>query len=381
MTSVPTATDRWLRVRPRSATGTSAVAAAPARFHATIPGFAPTPTVMLDALAQALDLGQVAVKHDAERLGLPAYKVLGGSWALHEAVRRRLPDAPAHLPWPALAEAIATLAPVTLITATDGNHGRGIAALAERLGVQAHITVPHDMIPSRIAAIRGHGAAVTVVPGGYDDAVRLAAEWAATRGWWLCTDTATAAPDDPGAPFARDVQDGYHTLFGELCDALPRDPDVLFVQAGVGALAAGAAGFLMARGATTRLVVVEPTGSACVLASLRADAPTLVADDYSVMAGLRTQAISAVAWPLLRARVDAAVAIDDATAIRAMQRLAEAGLVSGESGAAGLGGLLAAAADPELRAALGLGPTSLVACVVTEGRTDPDAAARLAALT
>lgn len=377
--SMPAAS-RWIRQRPRTDVGARAATADPAQFHATMPGFTVTPTVTLADLALALGIGQVVVKHEAERLGLPAYKVLGGSWALHEAVRRRLPAAPPMLAWPALAAAIRTLAPVTLVTATDGNHGRGIAALAERLGVQAHITVPHDMIAERIAMIRGHGATVTVADGGYDDAVQLAAALAATHGWWLCADTATDAPHDAAAPFAQDVQTGYHTLYAELWNALPRDPDLLLVQAGVGALAASAATFLTSRAASTRLVVVEPIGSACVLASLRADAPTRVADDFSVMAGLRAQAISAVAWPLLRARADAAVAIDDPTAIRAMALLAHAGLESGESGAAGLGGLLAIAADPETRAALGLTPRSLVACVITEGRTDPTAAARLAAL-
>lgn len=354
------------------ATGSAAqrAPADPRRFHAQLPGYRPTPLVELPAVARALGLGRVVVKNEQERLGLPAYKVLGGSWALHEAIRERLGRPAGDLLAPReLRAGCARIGGVALCTATDGNHGRGIAAMAELLGVPCTVLVPADTVAERIAAIEGHGARVVVVPGSYHDAVEAAAQLAARAGLWLCADTATGTDAPAAAGFARDVQRGYATLFAELVEQLGRAPDALVIQAGVGALAASAAAYFEGAPAPPRLVIAEPIASPCVHHALVAGAPTAVPDHFTIMAGLRAQEVSRAAWPLLAARAAAAVLIDDDDAAAAVRELAAAGVIAGESGAAGLAGLAASAAGAA-RAALGLGPGTWAAVINTEGATD-----------
>ena len=362
-------TDLLWNARPGTPPGRSGIGDAPLAFHRRLPGYAPTPVVPLTALAASLGAGRISAKVEAIRLGLPAFKILGASWAVYRELCRMLPGLEDR--WATLDELrreAATLAPLTLVAATDGNHGRAVAHMARLLGFGAHILVPAGMAPTRIDAIRGEGATVEVVDGTYDDAIARSAALADAR-HLVISDTAWPGYED----VPRDVIDGYGTIFAELDEQrLPRVTHA-FVQMGVGALATAVIRALPA----ARIVGVEPPDAACVLTSLRAgelaEAP---GPHRSIMAGLNCGLPSPLAWPDLRAGIDLAVAAPDDAARAAMRVLAEAGIVAGETGAAGLAGLLslAATADwPATRARLGLDETSHVLVIVTEGATDPAA--------
>jgi diaminopropionate ammonia-lyase len=340
-----------------------------------MPGYEPGPLRRLPAIARQLGIGALLVKDESSRFGLPAFKILGASWATNWALAERFGWAPAET-FAELAERAAAARPLTLVTATDGNHGRAVAHMAALLGLEATIYVPEGTAASRVAAIGGEGARVEVVQGTYDDAVARAARAASER---TIVVSDTSWPGYESIP--RAVIDGYQTILAEVDDRLAElgeaPPDFLLVQVGVGALAAAVAAHFRsapARG-RPRLVTVEPTDAACLRASLAAGRITTVPGPHrSIMAGLNCGTPSLVAWPLLRDGVDAAITVGDDLARRAMVLLAGAGLESGESGAAGLAGLLQFASSPDLdevREALGLGSASRVLIFSTEGATDP----------
>jgi diaminopropionate ammonia-lyase len=342
----------------------------PQAFHRTLPGYAPTPLVPLPALAGALGIGELWVKDEGARFGLGAFKSLGASYAV-----RRLS---------------ATGRPATLATATAGNHGRGVAWTARTLGLRAVIFVPGHTVPARIEALRREGAEVRVVEGTYDDAVRRAAEESAAHGWQVVSDMAY-----PGyAEIPGWIMHGYTTLFAEATAQLAAqgrpDPDVVLLQAGVGGLAwAGTAFHTRRAGARRpRLVVVEPLEADCLLASITGPDGAMRGTSgrlETIMAGLNAGTPSLAAWPLLRAAVDGFLAIDDGYAEAAMRRLhAEDGkdprVVAGESGAAGVAGLLALCGEASLAGArreLGLGAEARVLAVISEGATDPESYRRI----
>lgn len=300
-------------------------------FHAGLTGYGPTPLTELPAVAAELGVGRVLVKDESQRLGLPAFKVLGVSWAVH---RLALP------------------VPSRLVTATDGNHGRALARTARVLGHHAHVVVPRGIAT---AAILGEGARVTEVDGDYDEAVRAAALLAAEPGSVLVQDTAWPGYEQiPGW-----IVDGYSTLFVEIDEQLGRSPDLVVVPVGVGSLAQAA----VAHGGSA-VLSVEPDTAACLLASLRAGRPVSVPTASTVMAGLNCPTVSTSAWPLLRDGVAGAVAVSDAAALTAVDDLAALGASIGPSGAATLAG--ARVALPRHRAELGLDAGSTVVLLGTE---------------
>ncbi len=211
-------------------------------YHASLPGYAPTPLRALPALAGELGLGAVALKDESDRLGLPAFKVLGASWAVERALRER----------PGVH---------TLVAASAGNHGRAVAHVAALRGLAARILLPARSAPARRAAIAAEGAELVVVDGDYEDAVRQAAAEGARDG---CLEVADVGDSGP----AHWVVDGYATLFAELGEPF----DVVLVPTGVGSLAAAAARYGAAAGAA--VIAVEPVAAACLSASLAAGAPT-----------------------------------------------------------------------------------------------------------
>jgi diaminopropionate ammonia-lyase len=336
-----------------------------------MPRFAITPVVDLTDLASTCRVARVAVKNEQERLGLPSFKALGSSWALHERIGAAKGQAKTLIPFPDLRALAAGLGPPTLCTASDGNHGRAVAAMAEALGCGCVVFLPADSAVSRVDAIASHGADVELVDGSYDEAVAAARAAARARGLWYCPDTVGNDATDEERVFASDVMTGYSTLFEELFGQLMRVPDFLFVQAGVGGLSA--AGVLAVRQLSTRakVVVVEPQGSAAIARSLAAGSPTAVADVPTVMACLRCQSVSAAAWPVLSAGVDAVLVVTDDEAAAAVRELARASVIAGASGAAGLAGVLVACKDETIRSQLGITSDSTVAVVNTEGATDP----------
>src|SRR5215471_16946077 len=248
-------------------------------FHRSLQGYAPTPLVPVPAIAAELGVGRVLVKDESSRLGLPAFKILGASWACRQVLDRR-PGA-------------------TLVSATDGNHGRAVARMAAHFGVEATVFVPGVMLPEAAARIAGEGAQVVSVNGGYDAAVRRAAEFAGAQpGRALVQDTAW----DGYGQVPAWIVEGYQTLLQEVGAQLDGAPDLVVVPVGVGSLAEAVVRHYRRPGAAhPRVLLAEPDTAACVLASLTADRPVTVPTAATVMAGLNCGTVSASAWPVLRA--------------------------------------------------------------------------------
>jgi diaminopropionate ammonia-lyase len=351
----------------------------PQAFHRHFPDYEPTPLVERPELARQLGIGRLLIKDESSRLGLPAFKMLGASWASYRALVERFEsrrDRPLG-EWTTLAqlaEMLETLRPMTLATATDGNHGRAVARFARLLGLQARIFVPEGTSTARIEAILGEGATCEVVDGTYDDAVARAALEAADD---CLVVSDTSWPGYETVP--RWVIEGYSTIFAEIdaqrtAAGLP-DPDVVLVPIGVGALAAAVAGWYRRPTLAHQplLIGVEPATANCVMASAAAGHLVEVPGPHrSVMAGLNCGEPSPVAWPLVSTGFDWFVAGGDELAIDGMRLLADAGIVSGESGACTVGALAALAAGAGHDAGLVLGPDLTVLALSTEGATDPD---------
>ncbi len=316
-------------------------------FHQSLPGYSPTPLVSVPELASELGVGRLLVKDESSRLGLPAFKVLGASWACRQVLQRR-PGA-------------------ALVTATDGNHGRAVARMAAHFGVGATVFVPVVMLPEAAARIADEGATVVWVDGDYDDAVRRAAAFADDQpGRALVQDSAWAGYEQVPAWIVQ----GYQTLLDEIDTELGGTPDLVAVPVGVGSLAEAVVRHYRRPGAPHPSVLsVEPDTAACLLASLIAARVTTVATAATVMAGLNCGTISSSAWPVLRAGCDAAIAVSDEDALRAAADLGRLGISSGPSGAASLAGARGALAEPERRAALELDDDAVVVLLSTEGRT------------
>ncbi len=294
-------------------------------FHESLDGYAPTPLHDLAALAGP----GVLMKDESDRLGLPAFKVLGASWAVERALAER-PDV--H----------------TLTAASAGNHGRAVAHVARRRGLTARIFLPRRSARARRDAIASEGGEVIVIDGDYEEAVRAAADAGAQPGCLELADVGATGP-------AHWVIDGYATLFDEIGE----DVGTIVVPAGVGSLAAAAARHGAAVGAD--VIAVEPRTAACVTASLRAGEPTVITNPGTSMAGLDCAEVSAAAWPDLLHGLHATVTVSDADAHAAMRDLASIGLTIGDCGASTLAALHHGA---PVR-----GRTVLIA---TEGITDPD---------
>lgn len=346
-------------------------------FHRRLPGYAPTPLVNAPLLANRLGVGKIWIKNEANRFGMPSFKILGTSWALYRALVERLGTDVE--PWNSLEELVsrfAPLRPLTLVTATDGNHGRAVAHLAALFGFEAYVFVPCDMAQSRINAIKQEGATVTLVNGSYDDAVKHAATLEGERSLVLSD---TSWPGYEMIP--RWVIEGYATILQEIDEELARwqqrGPDLVVVQIGVGALAAAVVQHYRrtAVPSQVKIVGIEPIHAACALASMKAGRLVSLSDlPQSIMAGLNCGTPSLIAWPLLSTGIDLFVAIEDKWAEQGMRDLAMIGLVAGETGAAGIGGLAALLTDPPSQtmvSALGVDTSTRVLVICTEGATDP----------
>jgi diaminopropionate ammonia-lyase len=355
-------------------------------FHRGLPGYAPTPLTEIPALADELGAGRVFVKDESARLGLPAFKVLGASWAICQLLTSKpavTGDGPAASSTDSAAPTLADLrrlaagrAGLAFVTATDGNHGRAVARMARLAGAPAHVFVPAVAEPPVIAAIAGEGAQVTQVAGSYDEAVEAAADWARGHpGAELVQDTAWPGYEQIPAWIAE----GYSTLFAEtdaqLAAAGAAPPALVVVPVGVGSLAQAAVAHYRALPSQSpapdrpALLAVEPDTAACLLASLHAGTRVPVPTAGTIMAGLNCGTVSTIAWPYLSAGLDAAVAVTDAAARQAVTDLAAAGISSGPSGAATLAGARAALTGPDSearRAALALDPSSVVVLLSTE---------------
>lgn len=314
-------------------------------FHASLPGYVPTPLVELPSVAAELGVARVLVKDESWRLGLPAFKVLGASWACRQVLDRH-PGA-------------------HLVTATDGNHGRAVARMATHFGTAATVFVPQVMLAQTAALIAGEGAQVVRVEGDYDEAVAAAAAFAAADpGRALVQDTAWEGYEQVPAWIVQ----GYQTLLAEIDEALGRAPDLVAVPVGVGSLAQAVVEHYRRPGtAHPSVLSVEPDTAACVLTSLVEDRPASVPTAATVMAGLNCGTISSGAWPVLRAGCDAAVVVTDEQALAASAELGELGVSSGPCGAATLAGIRSLLAHPGCRADLALSADAVIVLLSTEG--------------
>jgi diaminopropionate ammonia-lyase len=324
-------------------------------FHRSLPGYAATPLTEITSLAAELGVARVFVKDESSRLGLPAFKVLGASWAVHRALASRT-----------------ATGPVTLVTATDGNHGRAVAWVARALGQRAHIFIPDGVHPDAISAIAAEGAEVTRTPGSYDAAVHQAAQAAAGPDAVLIQDTAWPGYEQiPGW-----IVEGYGTLCAEIDEQLTAagagPPDLVVIPVGVGSLAQAVVTHYRSRpdGTGVALLAVEPEAACWVIGSLTRGEPVSVTTGETIMAGLNCGTPSSLAWPCLRNGLDAASTVTDAESARAAADLAAAGVPAGPCGAAPLAGLRAALTGDgarQHRAELGLGPAATVVLLSTEG--------------
>ncbi|WP_141579803.1 pyridoxal-phosphate dependent enzyme [Actinomadura sp. WMMA1423] len=336
-----------------------------AAFHRTLPGHAPTPLVELPSLADELGARRVFVKDESRRLGLPAFKILGASWGVYRALCDHLDLAPAEA---SLARLRSLRPDVRLVTATDGNHGRAVAAMARLLGLPADVFVPHGVHPDAVTAIKAEGAAVTEVPAPYDEAVRTAAGAAASDPSALLVQD-TAWPGYERLP--QWIVEGYSTLFTEideqLADAGAAPAGLVAIPVGVGSLAQAAVTHYRSRGPAPTLLSVEPDAAPCVLASLHHDRPLTVETGSTTMAGLNCATPSTLAWPVLRSGLDAAVAVTDASTAHAARDLGALGVPAGPCGAASLAGVRAALA-PDRRPLLASAHGGTIVLLSTEGR-------------
>lgn len=335
-------------------------------FHTSLPGYRPTPLVTMPDLAARWAVGAVVVKHEASRFGLPAFKALGASWAVARLLADRSGLDVAGVRLEQLRD-VAARSPLTLVTATDGNHGRALARVGAWLGLPVEVLVPDVLSAAAEAAIAAEGARVTRVDGSYDDAVAAAARLAGqVPDGALVQDTAWDGYETVPAW----IVEGYETMLSELDEQLAGQglppAGLVAVPVGVGSLAQAVVAHAHSAPGPVRVLSCEPDTAACVLASVAAGRPVRVPTAATVMAGLNCGTPSSLAWPSLRDGLDAAVAVSDEQARAAVAELAGAGIAAGASGAAALAGASACLDDPDRRAALDLPADAVVVLLNTE---------------
>ncbi len=345
------------------------------------PGYVPTPLHLLNGLAAKLGIADLAYKDEGHRFGLKSFKALGGAYAVFRLLKARIETRNGGKPVSS-AEVIAgkwrdIVAEVTVTCATDGNHGRSVAWGAQLFGCRCVIYIHQTVSEGRRAAIAHYGAEVLRVPGNYDDSVRHAAAEAQRNGWTVVSDTTYEGYRD----IPVDVMHGYGVMSHEIIRQVGlQAPTHVFVQAGVGALAASVCASFWLEWGPRRpaIIVVEPARADCFFQSALVGKPVVVEGDLdTVMAGLACGEVSPLAWEIVSAGADAYVVVDDGFALEAVRAFAmpvagDPAVVSGETGAAGLAALLAARAHADLWQALGLNANSRVLLLGSEGDTDPE---------
>jgi diaminopropionate ammonia-lyase len=349
-------------------------------------GYVPTPLRNLSILAASAGVRAVLYKDEAFRFALGSFKALGGAYAVGRLLQKLLSDRlhrdinmdeltnPLYSDW---------IRGITVACASDGNHGRSVAAAAHRFGCCCSIFLHAGVSVPRERAISDLGAAVVRTPGTYDDSVRAAVSTSRSHGWHVIADTA----DDPADSMPIDVMHGYMILVIEaleqLRDAGSPPPTHVFLQGGVGGLAAAVTSYLwetLGPHKAPIFILVEPRRADCLYQSARNGAPTSAKGDLNtLMAGLSCGEVSRVAWPILQAGAEFFMTIEDPAAVECMRllrqgTLGDGSIIAGESGVAGLAGFLAAVKDPtgDTFRQLRLGASSSVLLIGTEGATDPD---------
>ena len=355
------------------------------RFHQSFPEYSVTPLVELKELAKAVGVKGIYVKDESYRFGLNAFKVLGGSYAIAREIGRLLGIDEDQLTLHRLLESDVKerLGQITFVTATDGNHGRGVAWTAQRLGHEAVVFMPKGTAVERLENIRKLGADASITDVNYDDSVRLARQYAEAHQGIVVQDTSWEGYEE----VPLHIMQGYTTIGAEIVEQLKAygevKPTHVFLQAGVGAMAGAMASFIADyyKEARPIITIVEPNEADCLYRTALANDGELhivTGALDSMMAGLCCGEPCSIGWQQLAAYADNFVAMPDKAAALGMRVLgnpvgSDAAVVSGESGAAGLGLAVAALKERELaqlRASLKLNAESVVLCISTEGATD-----------
>ncbi len=355
-------------------------------FHKSLPNYKPTPLVDLKNLAAHYGVKKVWLKDESKRFGLNAFKVLGGSYAIGKYLSQRLGKDINELPYNVLIsdEVKKQLGDVTFVTATDGNHGRGVAWMANRLKQKSVVYMPKGSAQMRFDAIAREGADVTITDLNYDDAVRLANKGAEEYGWIMVQDTAWDGYEE----IPLWIMQGYSTIINEVVEQLKEcgneKPTHVFLQAGVGSFAGAVQGYLAHLYGDDRpiTIICEPHGANCIYKSMEANDgnPHNVGGDLTtIMAGLACGEPNTISWKILRDNADFSVSCDDQIAARGMRVLSsplgdDTRVISGESGAVGLGlfTILSERKEEftELMKELKIDENSKILCISTEGDTD-----------
>lgn len=351
-------------------------------FHRQIPQYAPTPLRSLSALAGRLELGAVYVKDESFRMGLNSFKVLGGVYAIGRCIAQKLQTDLGSLTLEDLKaeHTRGKIGALTFATATDGNHGRGIAWAAHMLGYPSVVYMPAGSSLERMANIRAFGAETTITDRNYDDTVAMVFAKAEQKHWTVLQDTTMDGYDEVPSWIIQ----GYATMALEITRQLREmalePPTHLFLQAGVGAFAASAAGFFLANaGEMPSVTVVEPDQADCYYRSFAAQHLTPVGGAMeTIMCGLACGVPNRIGWDILHHCTSCSVSVPDEVSAHGMRVYGnplegDSRVVSGESGAVTMG-LLSMAMQLEelrpLRETLGLNAASRVLLISTEGATD-----------
>lgn len=356
------------------------------KYHRSFEQYKQTPLIKLSSLAEEIGVKNIYVKDESKRFDLNAFKVLGGSYGIANCIAEKLGCNVDEITIDKLKtpEAKAKLSEITFITATDGNHGRGIAWTAREIGCKAVIYMPCDTVQSRIDHVRKLGAEVHKTKMHFDDTARFAFEESKKNGWIMVQDTTFEGYTD----FPSWCMQGYTTMSCEAYEELEKHhikPTHIFIQAGAGSLAGSVAGFFGSVYGENRpiLTTVEAKNCGCIKATAEANDSKLHIVEgnlKTIMAGLSVGEVCSIGWEVLDEYADAHALCDDTVSAMGMRVLAapkgdDKKIVSGESGSVGLGMLVEVMSNPQLkgiRDKLQLDENSIVLCFNTEGDTDPE---------
>lgn len=357
-------------------------------FHKSLPNYNPTPLVDLKELAKYYGVDKIWIKDESKRFGLNAFKVLGGSYAIGKCLSKVLGRDISELPFSVLTseEVRKQLGEITFVTATDGNHGRGVAWMAKHLQQKSVVYMPKGSAIMRLNAIKAEGADASITEFNYDDAVRLANDNANKYNWIMVQDTAWKGYED----IPLWIMQGYGTIMSEILmdleEKCEKKPTHVFLQAGVGSFAGAMQALLAEEYGEGRpiTIVCEPHGANCIYKSFLADdgrPHSVMGDLTTIMAGLACGEPNTISWEILRDYSDFAVSCDDSISAKGMRILSspivgDERVISGESGSVGLG-MFASLMEhkeelKEFWEKLGIDENSRILCISTEGDTDKE---------
>ncbi|KAF4613416.1 hypothetical protein G7Y89_g15470 [Cudoniella acicularis] len=339
-------------------------------FHCSLPGYTQTPLLDCSSIAAELDLRNVFLKDESTRMGLPAFKILGASWATYKAIKKLLqlpPTVNVQTVMNVIAQKHQSL---TLFAATDGNHGRAVAKMATMLGIQSQIFVPQYLNKPTRNLIENEGARIVEVLGDYDEAVIRAKATAHVLGsdGLLIQDTAFDGYED----IPQWIVDGYSTMMYEadsqIYNITQARPDVVLVPVGVGSLAQSVVTHYKSQGHPCTIIAVEPDSANCLQTSLKSGISTSVSTKDTIMCGLNCGTVSSIAWPILQKGIDVSVCVTDVEAHESLLQLRECQVVIGPCAAATLAALKKVVRGKST--APGLDKDSVVLLLGTEGIRD-----------